>query len=127
MSEEIEEIRYAILAEYARYFRLAELPIGNIYKVSTVIDVPVPDELTAYVGHIVIYTPTKPASIVADFAFRLKDEIHVVLHTELHCPGMTPWEMIKLSMDAILETEDARAKVEIMKMYSQVESWSHEH
>lgn len=106
MSEEIEQIRHAVLGEYGRYFRLAELPIGNIYKASTVIDVPVPDEITAYVAHTVIYTPMKPPLIVADYAFCLKDRICIVLHNELPCPGMTHGESIKLFMDAMVEVED---------------------
>lgn len=102
-TDRIEQVRSAILSEYARMFYEAALPTNNIHTVSSIMGVPVPEGLEAYTANTVIYIPKEPPYIYADYAFCLKDRICTVLHYELPCPDMTHEESIKLFMDAIVE------------------------
>ena len=108
----IDQVRHAILSEYAQRFQEAALPLGNIHTTSSILNIPVLEGLEAYTANTVVYVPGEPPCIYADYAFYSRDRVCTVLHDELPCPGMTHGESIKLFMDAIVEADGAAQKVE---------------
>jgi hypothetical protein len=99
----LTQVQQAIQEERTR--REYNVVVRNARTSYGIAGIPVPDGLEAYVA---TSTCTEPEHrlmpcIWVDFAFHLKDRIHVILQNDLVCPGLTLEESVTILLESLRE------------------------
>jgi hypothetical protein len=106
MTEDILiQVQQAILQERTK--REYNVIVDHVRKSYGIAGIPIPKGLQAYAATTTCTEQHENGNqcIWADFAFVLKDRIHVILQNDLLCPGLTLEDSAKILIESLEETD----------------------